>query len=325
MTTTTPAPVRTPVRRTLRLDRRAIPYLALVVLYVVTIVIAPGYRQPAQIATLLQLAAILGVVAVGQTLVILIGGIDLSVGATLTVANMVSAAVLQGQNSRIAAALGISLAIGLAVGLVNGLVITRLNVPDLVATLATMSVVTGVGYLVTGGAPKGSSAPSLSAFMTHRFGGVLTGGLVAWLVLAVVVSVVLGRTTAGRRVYAVGHNREASQYAAVPVKWTVVGLYVASGAFAAVAGMLMTGYLGSSYLGSGATYQMSTIAAVVLGGANIFGGSGSYAGTVAGVGITVVLLSILQVVGIPQAGQNIAYGIVILLMLVAFTPRRRTT
>jgi ribose transport system permease protein len=319
MTTTS-----TPLRSRIHLDRRAIPYLALAALYVVTIVIAPGYRQPAQVATLLQLATILGFVAVGQTLVILIGGIDLSVGATLTLANMVSAAVLNGQNSRIAAAFGISLAIGMAIGLVNGLVITRLNVPDLVATLATMSIVTGVGYLVTGGSPKGSSAPGLSAFMTHRFAGVLTGGLVAWFALAVVVSVVLGRTTAGRRVYAIGLNREASLYAAVPVKATIVGMYVASGAFAAIAGMLMTGYLGSSYLGSGTTYQLSTIAAVVLGGANIFGGSGSYAGTVAGVGITVVLLSILQVIGIPQAGQNIAYGIVILLMLLAFTSRQRT-
>jgi ribose transport system permease protein len=88
---------------------------------------------------------------------------------------------------------------------------------------------------------------------------------------------------------------------------------------------MVTGYTGSSFLGSGDTYQLATIAAVVLGGASIFGGYGGYGGTVAGVLITVLLVSILQVVGIPQAGQNIVYGVVILLMLAAFTPRTRST
>ena len=133
----------------------------------------------------------------------------------------------------------------------------------------------------------------------------------------------LRKTVFGRRVYSVGLNREASLFAAVPVTGTIVALYTISGLAAGLAGFLLTGYTGSSYLGSGTSYQLSTIAAVVLGGTSIFGGKGGYGGTIAGVLITVLLLSILRVVGIPQAGQNIAYGVVILVMLVLFSARAR--
>jgi ribose transport system permease protein len=304
--------------------RAVVPFAALIVLYVLTIVIAPGYLAPAQVGSLLQQFAILGVVAIGQMLVILVGGIDLSVGSVVTLSNLVTAAFLAGSDANLPVAIGVSLALGGLVGLLNGLIISYLKVPDLVATLATMTIVLGVGYLVTDGAPRGSSSPLLNALVTDRFAGVLTAGALVWLVLAAVTIVVLRYSTAGRRVYAVGLNREASRFAAVPVTRTVITLYLISGLTAALAGILLTGYTGSSYLGSGSSYQLASIAAVVLGGVSIFGGSGGYGGTMAGVAITVLLLSILQVIGIPQAGQNIAYGIVILLMLIAFTSRRRS-
>lgn len=130
----------------------------------------------------------------------------------------------------------------------------------------------------------------------------------------------------GRRVYAVGLNREASHYAGVDVRRVVLSLYVISGMVisgmtAGLAGFLLTGYTGSSYLGSGSAYQLGSIAAVVLGGTSIFGGRGGYLGTIAGVLITVLLQSILRVVGIPQAGQYVAYGVVILVMILIFTTR----
>jgi ribose transport system permease protein len=302
--------------------RAVVPYAVLVLLYLVTVVIAPGYLAPAQIGSLLQLSTILGIVAIGQMLVILVGGIDLSVGSVVTLSNLTAASLIDGKDGNLAVALAASLAVGALTGLANGLIISYLKVPDLVATLATMTIVIGVGYLITNGAPRGSSSPLLNGIMTGRLFGVLTVGAVIWFVLAAVTILVLRFTTVGRRVYAVGLNREASRYAAVSANRTVIALYVLSGLAAAFAGVLLTGYTGSSYLGSGVSYQLASIAAVVLGGVSIFGGRGGYGGTIAGVVITVLLLSILQVVGIPQAGQNIAYGIVILLMLIAFTSRR---
>ena len=301
--------------------RSALPFVTLGLLYLGTVLAAPGYLAPAQIGGLLQLAALLGIVAIGQTLVILIGGIDLSVSAVVTFTNLVTGAILNGMDVKLPIALAVSLGVGALVGVVNGLVITRLRVPDLVATLATMTIVIGVGYIVTNGAPRGTSSPALNAFMTERFGGFITGGLLLWLALAAVVIVLLSRTTGGRRLYAVGLNRGASHYAGVGVRRVTLTLYAISGLTAGLAGFLLTGYTGSSYLNSGTTYQLASIAAVVLGGTSIFGGRGSYIGTVAGVLITVLLQSILRVIGIPQAGQYIAYGAVILVMILIFTTK----
>ncbi len=305
--------------------RGALPYVTLAVLYICTILLAPGYRAPEQVGALLQLASLLGIVAIGQTLVILIAGIDLSVGAVVTFANLITGAILNGLDVNLPVALLASLATGAVVGLVNGIVITKLHVPDLVATLATMTIMIGAGYLITGGAPRGSASPALVGFVTGRIGGYFTGSVVLWALLATAVVVILSRTTLGRRIYAVGLNREASHYAGVSVPRLTIVLYTISGLTAGLAGFLLTGYTGSSFLNSGATYQLASIAAVVLGGASIFGGRGSYVGTIAGVLITVLLQSILRVIGIPQAGQNIAYGLVILLMTFVFTTgfRRR--
>lgn len=305
--------------------RLVVPWIALLALYAVTVMVSPGYLRPNQLGSLIQLASILGIVAIGQTLVILIAGIDLSVGAVATLANLISAALIDGKDANLPMAVLVSVAVGTLVGFTNGIIITALKVPDLVATLATMTAVIGVGYLVTSGAPRGASSPLLTTVMTGRFAGVLTWGSVAWGVLALAVIAMLRRFAVGRKIYAVGFNRSASHVAGISVNWTVIGLYAASGFFASVAGVMVTGYTGSSFLGSGDTYQLATIAAVVLGGASIFGGYGGYGGTVAGVLITVLLVSILQVVGIPQAGQNIVYGVVILLMLAAFTPRTAST
>lgn len=304
--------------------RAVIPYLALVALFVVTLIMAPGYGAPEQLSSLLQLASLLGIVAVGQTLVILIAGIDLSVGAVITLTNLVTGSVLNASDVNIGYALLLSLLVGGAVGLLNGFVITKLHVPDLVATLATMTIVLGAGYLFTAGAPRGTVAPGLAGFVTERFGVFFTGVFVLWILLAAATIVVLRRTALGQYVYAVGLNREASRFAGINVHVVTIVLYTISGLMAGLTGFLLTGYTGASYLNSGTTYQLATVAAVVLGGASIFGGRGSYLGTIAGVLITVLLQSLLRVIGIPQAGQNIAYGAVILIMTLVFTRGFRT-
>ncbi len=308
--------------RTERLQQ-LVPIIVLILMYAITVWIAPGYLKAPQIGSLLQLASILGIAAVGQTLVILVGGIDLSVGAVVTMTNLMAAAIIANRNAALPIALIVVLGIGALVGLGNGLLIQYLKVPDLVATLATMTIVVGVGLLFTQGSPKGHSSPALNALVTQRFLGVLTGGVVIWAIVSAIVIIFLRSSTGGRYVYAVGLNREASRYAAVPVTRTVILLYVASGLTAALAGFLLTGYTGSAYLASGDSYQMQTIAAVILGGTSMFGGRGGYGGTIIGVLITVLLVSALRVVGIVQAGQDIAYGVILLSMLVLLTRMAR--
>jgi ribose transport system permease protein len=303
--------------------RALAPIAVLAVLYLIAIAIAPGYLEATQLGALLQLSSILGIVAIGQTLVILIGGIDLSVGAVATLANLSAGALINSRNENIPLAIAATLAIGLVCGGINGVVIALLKVPDLVATLATMTAIIGVGYLVTNGSPKGSSSPALNEFVTERFAGVLSAGVVLWIVLSVVTIVLLSNTAGGRKIYAVGLNREASRFAAISSKRVVITLYVFSGLTASIAGLLLTGFTGSSFLGSGAQYQLASIAAVVLGGVSIFGGRGGYGGALVGVLITTLLLSVLQIAGISESGQNLAYGVVILIMLIVFTARRK--
>ena len=169
MTTSTPSAATRESKFSFDRLRTVLPFATLAVLYVVTVILSPGYLQGAQIGGLLQLATILGIVAIGQTLVILIGGIDLSVGAVVTLTNLLTAAILNGSDANLFTALIVSLLVGAAVGLVNGGLITLIKIPDLVATLATMTIVIGLGYLITNGAPRGTSSPTLNSLMTERF------------------------------------------------------------------------------------------------------------------------------------------------------------
>lgn len=313
----TPTPLRARLRS---FEMRATaPHLIFLLVVAVTFIGAPGYRSTSQIASLLQLMALLGVVAVGQNLAILVAGIDLSVGATMTLTNLVTALVMAGSDANMPTAIAFTILIGVLVGLFNGLGIAVLKIPDMVMTLATMTILLGTGYLITGGVNRGNASPAIVAFMTRRFAGVLTGGVVLWVVLGIGIIVVLRTSVFGMKLYAVGLSRRAAQAAGVRVWAIIIGLYVISGLTASLAGLMLTGYIGSSYYGMGDPYVMSSIAAVVIGGTSIFGGVGGYGGTFSGVGTIVVLLSFLQVVGLPDAGQQIAYGLVLLVMLILFS------
>ncbi len=188
-----------------------------------------------------------------------------------------------------------------------------------------MTILLGTGYLVTGGVNKGIAAPATITFMTKRFAGVLTGGVVLWVVLGIAIILVLRKTVFGMQLYSVGLSRRAAQASGVRVWLVILALYMISGLMAALAGVMLTGYVGSSYYAMGDPYVMSSIAAVVIGGTSIFGGVGGYGGTFSGVATIVVLLSFLQVVGLPEAGQQIAYGLVLLTMLILFARQQRRT
>lgn len=298
--------------------RTVLAYGVAVAFYLVAIAISPGFATLGQLSTVLNLAAFLGIVAIGQTLVILVFGIDLSVGAVITLVNLVVAANVDGSNLRILTAIPLALAIGAAVGAFNGLGIRYLGIPDLVMTLATMSIVTGIALLYSGGSPTGQSSPLLNTIATGNLVGILPWSFLVWALLALLTVFALTRTTFGRHVYAIGLNPEASRFSGVPVNRTVVLLYTFSGITASIVGILLTGYTGSSFFGIGEPYLLSSIAAVVVGGTSIFGGRGGYVGTIAGTIIIVILQSLLRVVDVAQAGREIAYGLVILLLLIAY-------
>lgn len=298
--------------------RAWLPYAVAALLYLVAIAVSPNYASGQQFFTVLTLAAFLGIVAIGQTLVILVFGIDLSVGAVITLVNLVIADFIGGSDVRTLIAIPLALGIGAAVGLINGVGIRYLKIPDLIMTLATFSIVTGLGLLYSGGTPIGQSSDLLNTLATGRLGGVLPWSVILWVALAAITVFALRRTTAGRRVYAIGLNRRASRFSGIGVGRTIVILYTISGTTAALAGVLLTGYTGSTFFGIGEPYLLGSIAAVVVGGTSIFGGRGGYGGTIAGAVIIVLIQSMLNVLDIADAGRDIVYGLVILVLLFVY-------
>jgi len=315
-----------------RMLTAVLPWLVLVLLYVALVIRAPNFLHAGPMSVLLYSVTILGVVAMGQVCVILIGGIDLSVSNVMTFTNIVSASIIGmlankagflGQHSLLIAVLACA-AIGALIGMLNGIIITKLGLPEMVATLAMWTIVYGVMNLYRVHVPKTidpATRPSiaLTDFVTSRLIGFVTPAAIAWVVAAIVLVVVLRKTTFGRQVYAVGLSRGASHAAGISAVRITIVLYVISGVCAALAGVMLTGSLSHANLDTGNNYQLWSIAAVVLGGTSIFGGRGGYGTTIAGVAIIVVLVNgLLNVLGIGTATQDILYGLVILVMLVVF-------
>ena len=309
-------------------DRRRIvyAYLAAILLFVVGAFVHPGFASPGSIAAILTVASFVGLVAAGQTFVVLIGGIDLSVPWVLNGAAILLVTSSLGQDSRSLYALALTLGMGAAAGLVNGFVIAFLGVPAVVMTLAMDGIMQGLTLGLSGGMTCeacASYAPPVVQAAVH--GGVLgvPSAVILWLCVIAVVSFVLSLTTFGRRTYAIGNNPLASYLAGVNVRLVTMALYMLSGLFAALAGVLLVGFGGQASLGMGTPYLFQSIAAVVVGGVYMLGGRGHYLGAAAGAITLVALVSVLLAMNMPDYGRNIIYGIVILLLLLLYGREER--
>lgn len=300
-----------------------------VALWAAAAVISPGFASYGQVLNLLMLSSFLGVIAIGQTIVILsgAGGIDLSVGAVATLAAIVASRVMLGSDANLAAGIVAALAAGACVGLVNGLGVTLFRVPPLVMTLGMIGVVQGAIRLYTGGQPKGSVSPALRRLVVgDAFLGV-PGVLVLWVVLTVAVLWLLRRSTFGWRLYTLGANRTTASMSGVRVPRMLVGVYTLSGLFAGVGGLLLLGYTQSVFLRLADSYMLPSIAAVVIGGTALIGGVGGYLGTAVGAVLLTVLESFLDILQLGESGSDaprqIIYGAVLLVVLSVYGRGRR--
>lgn len=271
------------------------------------------------------------VLAIGQTLVIVSRGIDLSVASTAALSGSVMGVAFAhwGWPEPVALALGILA--GFGVGAFNGYVITRWRVPDFVATLGTFSAVRGVALLVTDGLPvpdfqraqEGRTVPSLVS--TLGSDSVLGIPLIALVALgcALIGGFILGRTRLGRSAYAVGGNMEAARVSGINVERSKLRIYILSGVFAALAGFLLVGRTGSANALAGQGMELQSIAAVVIGGTNLFGGEGTVSGTVIGVLIIGVLSNGLSILGVAEFWQQVVNGLIIVVVVAIDQWRRR--
>lgn len=273
----------------------------------------------------LQIASFLGVIATGAMLVILLGGIDLSVPWLVTAGGMMSAAAAGwwgGAGSALAIPFGILC--GAALGLLNGIGVAYLRVPSMIFTLGINAVAQGLIVVQTGGfAPQDRATPAMHLIATGRSLLGVPNALLVWIVVGGATMFMLHRTTLGRAIYAVGNRERAAYLSGIDTRRVTLLCFVIAGACSAAAGVLLTGYSTKAYQAMGDAYQLPAIAAVVLGGTNILGGQGSYLGTVVGVILITLLQSILSVMQIPEMGRQVTYGVVIIAMLLVYGRGRR--
>ena len=304
-------------------DRRRILYAAVagVVIFVFGEIVRPGFASVAGIEAVLLNASFVGLVAAGQTFVILIGGIDLSIPSVLNAAAILLVTTTLGQDDRAAYGIVATLGMGMGFGLVNGIGIAVLGVPAVIMTLAMNGIAEGLLLGLSGGLTCqscASYAPPIVQAAVHATFLAIPVALWLWAAVTVIVTVVLSRTTFGRRTYAIGNNSGASYLAGINVTATTILLYMLSGCFSALAGILLVGFGGQASLGMGTPYLFESIAAAVVGGVSILGGRGHYLGAAAGAISLVALISVLQAVNMPEYGRNILYGVVVIALLLAY-------
>ncbi len=292
-------------------------WLIVALLYLVSGLISPGMFQFSQAINIFQVAAFLGVVATGQTIALLTGGIDLSVAGVVTMANIVSTSLMGGRTGNMLPAVIVCLLLAAAVGLANGLVITIARVTPLVATLGMNSILFGVALVYTGGAPHGAISQDFAIFGQGHF-GVLPVSSICWLSIVLAVAFLTRRTLFGRELYAAGANATAARMMGVPVNQIIITAYVLSATMAVLGGLLLTSYIGSPSLGIGDQFLLTSIAATVVGGTALSGGIGSVIETVGGTLFITELNSFTNIVHVSTGIQFVLQGTVIALSVLMY-------
>jgi ribose/xylose/arabinose/galactoside ABC-type transport system permease subunit len=286
-------------------------HLVLLFLIVVTAIISPQFLASRNISNMLLQAAPLGIVVIGQVLVILVRGLDLSVASVMATAAVVATS-FNGQDSDALAVFAVAIAIGLATGLVNGLLITKRSVSPFLATLATLTLLQGMRFAYTQGAPSGNVPPIYRVLGSQLYYGI-PYNMIILAVLTIVFSLLLHKSTFGRRIYITGGNPITARLVGINADRVTIACYVISGGLAALAGLILSGFVGivDNWVGRG--FELDSIVAAVMGGVALSGGRGSIIGGLLGTAILVVVFNAVLMIGFPVQLQFIIKGLVIII------------
>jgi len=303
------------------------PLLALllaIALFFVGGMVRPGFANLDQAINIVRLAAFLGIIAAGQTLVIISGGegIDLSVGAVVTLGAIIVFRIVDGDNSMVLPALAACLAAGAGIGFINGLGVTAIGIPPLVMTLGMAGVVQGIILVVTQGELIGGPAPIMSTLISRPLVWEIPGVVIIWLLVGLIMWTVLERTTYGKQLFAVGVNRTTARLSGVRAPLIVLATFTLSGMLAALGGFMVLGFTGSVFLNLGDRYLFPSIAAVVVGGTVLAGGAGSYWGTMSGALVLTLITSLLTAMQLPEAYRLMVLGVILLVLLSIYGRQR---
>lgn len=286
-------------------------YVALILLIILSRILQPIFFHPRNIFNLLLRFAPLGIVTIGQFLVILGGGIDLSVASLMATTNIIAAAGMSGRDELCLSTSLICLGVGALVGLTNGVLITKRGIPPFIMTLGMMILLQGIRFVWTKGAPFGT-IPHLLRFIGTGRVWIIPIAVIVFGLVAGIGAVILYSSTYGRELYATGGNRQAAKVTGINVDRTIIISYIICGFLAALAGLVLTGYLGLADNWAGKGYELKSIAAVVVGGASLMGGRGTVEGTIAGALIMSILANMVLLLNLDVEAGMIVEGIVLI-------------
>jgi ribose transport system permease protein len=309
------------------------PPLAAVILAVVLFLLSGflpnGFGSNLDIATsqasnILRLSVFLGVIAAGQTLVIISGreGIDLSAGAVVTLSAIIAYSIANGRDENIIPALLAVLLVGAVIGLVNGLGVTYLRIAPLVMTLGMAGVVTGLIIVITQGSVSGAIAPLMTQLIARPVFLGIPGAIILWAIFGAVMWLILQRTTFGKNLFAIGTNRTTARLSGVNVTGMVLATYSLAGMLAGLGGFLVVGNTGVVHIRIGDPFLFPSIAAVAVGGTLLSGGKGSYWGTMAGALVLTLITSLLTTMQMPESVRRMVLGATLLVMISIYGRQR---
>jgi ribose transport system permease protein len=288
--------------------RGNIAFILLITIGLLASLLSDVFLTPQNLVNILSAIAVIGIVSLGQTMLIIAGNFDMSVASVLGFAGIVAVAT---QRFGLLSSILFALLGGVVVGAVNGLIVTRAKANPFLVTLGTQSFVYAVALMATQSKTLYSEIPAFNMLGQGRIAR-MPVAVILFLVLALLLQVVLRNTVYGRYLYAIGQNKEAARLAGIPVDRVLISTFILCSVLAALGGIVMTSRLNSTVANAGFGFDFESIIAVVLGGSSLFGGSGSALLTVAGVLVLGVLNNTTILLGVPYEGQFIVKGVVFL-------------
>jgi len=300
-----------------------------VVLFLLSGLLPNGYGGDidvaiAQATNITRLAVFLGVIAAGQTLVIISGyeGIDLSSGSVVTLTAILTYVIVNGNDNKVLLALLVSLLVGMFIGWLNGIGITYLKISPFVMTLGMAGVVTGTIIVINHGNVSGKISPIMTQIIARPLVGKIPGAIIIWVFFGLLMWLLLERTTFGKNLFAIGVNRVTAKLSGINVNLTNIATYSLAGALAGFGGFLLVGNTGVVLINLGQPFLFPSIAAVAVGGTLLSGGKGSYWGTMAGAIVLTLITSLLTTMQMPESVRRMVLGATLLILISIYGRQR---
>ncbi len=301
------------------------PLIAVFLLSIVLSILSERFLSLDNWMNILRQTSLNALISVGMLMVLLTGGIDLSVGSVAALTGCVMGVLMQAGVNNPAILITAGLATGLLTGLFNGFLFTQLELPHpFVSTMGSRMIYRGAALLITGAAPISGFSTAITFLGYRNVGGIFPISFVLVIVIFVIINVFLNRTALGRRIYSIGGNKEAARLSGVNVKRTLNFAYMMSGLMASIAGIVLIGRISSAFPIAGETYDMDAIAACVIGGASFFGGKGTVIGTLIGALLIAIIRNGLDLLGAQSDAQFVVIGSVIILAVLIDVVRTKT-